>query len=199
MGKNVDWADIGYRYRAVFPIPLVVLLILFSNPNIFSLVYGSIFVLLGLALRSLCAGYLGVKSRDEVPNTANLITTGPYKFSRNPVYIANSLIAFGLVFFAMGNYGLYLSLLISLFSAFIYLVFYNYFVVPAEEKFLEGKFGENYLNYKRVVPRWLINFKPIEERGRFRILPILRAEYWTWIIIVLLYLIIIFKSRVIKI
>jgi len=194
----MDFSKLGYRYRAIFPIPFVLVLIIFSNPSIFSLIYGSIFVLMGLILRSLCLGYLGVKSRDEEPNTANLITTGPYKFSRNPVYIANILIAFGFTLFSTGNYGLTISLILSTLAALIYFLFYNYLVIPAEEKFLESKFGEEYLKYKQSVPRWMINFKPINEQGKFRILPILRSEYWTWIVIIFIYLLVILKSRLIK-
>lgn len=194
-----ELSKLGFRYRALFPIPLAILTIIFANPTISSLIYGSILVLLGSIIRVICLGYLGVKSRDEIPNIANLITAGPYKYSRNPVYIANTIIATGFVIIAFGGYGMIVTTIVSLITVIIYISFYNFLVIPSEEKFLEEKFGQEYLEYKQNVPRWLINFKNIEEKGRFRFLPVFRTEYWTWIIIIALYLIILVKGKIIKI
>lgn len=194
-----ELSKLGFRYRALFPIPLAILTIIFANPTINSLIYGSFLVLLGSIIRVICLGYLGVKSRDEIPNIANLITAGPYKYSRNPVYIANTIIATGFVITAFGGYGIILNTIVSLITVIIYVSFYNFFVIPSEEKFLEEKFGQEYLEYKQSVPRWLINLKSIEEKGRFRFLPVFRTEYWTWMIIIALYVIILIKGKIIKI
>ncbi|MCS7164811.1 MAG: isoprenylcysteine carboxylmethyltransferase family protein [Candidatus Calescibacterium sp.] len=193
-----DLHNLGFRYRALFPIPLAIIVIVLANPTFSSLMIGSSLIVLGIILRVICLGYLGVKSRDEVPNIANLVTAGPYKYTRNPVYIANTLIASGLAIFALGGYGLVISIMSTLIVAILYISFYNFFVIPAEEKFLEEKFGQDYLNYKKQVPRWLINFKDIPSRGRFRILPVLRTEYWTWIVIIGIYTIILVKGRLVK-
>lgn len=193
-------AFIGFRYRALFPIPLVIIFLILSKPNILSIFIGTIFIILGAILRVICLGYLGVKSRGEEPLIANLITTGPYRYSRNPVYIANTTIALGFAILATGEYGLLFSFLSALFTVFYYILYYNYFVIPAEEEFLEHKFKEKYLEYKKQVPKWLINFKPLEnEYGRFRTLPIIKTEPWTWFFIILLYFFILIKSNIIKI
>lgn len=195
----LDLHNLGFRYRAFFPIPLAIIVVILANPNLNSLIVGSLFIVIGITLRIICLGYLGVKSRDEVPNIANLVTAGPYRYTRNPVYIANTLIACGLTIFALGGYGIVISTISTIIVAVLYISFYNFFVIPAEEKFLEEKFGQDYLNYKSSVPKWLINFKQIPSQGRFRFLPVLRTEYWTWIIIIGIYIVILVKGRLVKI
>ncbi|MFN3995811.1 MAG: methyltransferase family protein [bacterium] len=192
-------AEFGFRYRALFPIPFALVILILANPTVNSLIYGSLFIIAGAALRATCLGYLGVKSRDEVPNIANLITAGPYRFTRNPVYIANILIALGFTIFALGGYNIIINIIASIVVVLIYFSFYNFFVIPAEEEFLTQKFGEEYIEYKNSVPRWLINFKKIPTKGRFRILPVLRTEYWTWLIIISIYSILLIKGKILKI
>ena len=76
-----------------------------------------------------------------------LLTAGPYQWSRNPMYVAGIVIWFGWALF----YG---SLAVLLGMA----VFWSAIAllsVPYEERALEAQFGEEYLSYKRAVPRWL--------------------------------------------
>lgn len=198
--KRNLFALIGFRYRALFPIPLVIFFLIIAKANVLSIIIGSIFIILGSVLRIICLGYLGVKSRGEEPMIANLITTGPYRYSRNPVYIANTFIALGFSILATGEYGILYSLLAAIFTTLYYILYYNYFVIPAEEEFLESKFKDKYIEYKKAVPKWLINFKPLEkEYGRFRFLPVIKTEPWTWFFIILLYITILLKSNIIKI
>lgn len=193
-----DFSELGFRYRALFPLPLVLLTLIFAKPTLNSLIIGSVFILIGAFLRAICLGYLGVKSRDEIPNIANLITAGPYKYTRNPVYIANTLIACGFTIFAFGGYNLLISFATLIIVLILYFSFYNFFVIPAEERFLEEKFGQEYLEYKKIVPRWFINLKKIPSKGKFRTLPILRTEYWTWIFIIALYSFLLVKGKILK-
>ena len=80
------------------------------------------------------------------PATA-LITQGPYRFSRNPIYVSMTLLYAGLAFL-LGN-GWVLAL-----AAPVLLVM-DFWVVRREERHLEAKFGEDYLRYKAAVRRWL--------------------------------------------
>ena len=76
-----------------------------------------------------------------------LITDGPYRYSRNPGYLALTL--------------LYLGVGVLLSSAWVYvlvvptLLIINVAVVRKEEQHLESQFGEEYLRYKTAVRRWL--------------------------------------------
>jgi len=80
------------------------------------------------------------------PSTA-LVVTGPFRFTRNPLYL-------GLVFGYSG-----VSMLIQAWWAFVLLpvvlVVMQRAVIEREERYLERKFGEDYIRYKERVRRWL--------------------------------------------
>jgi protein-S-isoprenylcysteine O-methyltransferase Ste14 len=76
-----------------------------------------------------------------------LVIAGPYRFSRNPIYVAMTSIYLGIALL-LGN-GWMLLIAIPL------LVTMRYGVVAREERYLEGKFGDPYRDYKRRVRRWL--------------------------------------------
>jgi protein-S-isoprenylcysteine O-methyltransferase Ste14 len=80
------------------------------------------------------------------PTTA-IVRTGPYRFSRNPVYLAFTLFQIGLAAW-VNSLGLLLALLPAL--ALMVLV-----VIPREERYLEARFPAEYQLYKRAVRRWL--------------------------------------------
>ena len=87
----------------------------------------------------------------ETPNprssTSTLITSGPFDYTRNPLYLAISLIHAGIGIAANSMW-----ILIMLIPA-LFLMMYG--VILREEKYLENKFGEEYLKYKKSVRRWL--------------------------------------------
>jgi protein-S-isoprenylcysteine O-methyltransferase Ste14 len=76
-----------------------------------------------------------------------IISTGLYGYSRNPIYLGMTLIYLG-VSIAAGSLGA------ALLLPFV-LVFMRYYVIAREESYLERSFGEEYLNYKRKVRRWI--------------------------------------------
>jgi protein-S-isoprenylcysteine O-methyltransferase Ste14 len=76
-----------------------------------------------------------------------LITTGPFRFSRNPVYLAMAAVLFGSAV-VMGT--LVAFVFPVLFIAIIELLF-----IPDEERRLEEIFGEEYREYKLRVRRWV--------------------------------------------
>jgi protein-S-isoprenylcysteine O-methyltransferase Ste14 len=80
------------------------------------------------------------------PTTA-IVRTGPYAFSRNPVYLAFTLFQVGLAAWVNS-----LGVLVTLLPALALMVLV---VVPREERYLEARFPSEYLPYKREVRRWL--------------------------------------------
>ena len=72
---------------------------------------------------------------------------GPYHFLRHPTYLGLFCLVFGFAFFAHS-----LSIVILNVVAFTITHFY---VLPHEEKILETKYGEKYINYKKEVGPWL--------------------------------------------
>ena len=82
-----------------------------------------------------------------VKPTTTLVVSGPYQFTRNPMY-------FGLVCLYLG-----LALWFGVFWALILLpaviAVIQYYVIAREEQYLEQKFGEAYFRYKARVRRWI--------------------------------------------
>lgn len=79
--------------------------------------------------------------------TTMIVGTGPYRFSRNPIYLAFILLVLGLSVWLND-----LWLLVTLIPAIALLAL---LVIPQEERFLEGEFRDEYLSYKAAVRRWL--------------------------------------------
>lgn len=76
-----------------------------------------------------------------------LLRGGMYAFSRHPMYLSELILLFGWIIF-YGSVALLIAFVVSY-------LFFNYYAVPLEERVLEAHFGEAYLEYKRIVPRWL--------------------------------------------
>ena len=79
------------------------------------------------------------------PSTS-VVRTGPYRFSRNPIYLAFMLLQVGVGLWA-GN-GWLLMLLVPT------LALISRGVIDREERYLEGKFGQDYRQYRAKVRRW---------------------------------------------
>jgi protein-S-isoprenylcysteine O-methyltransferase Ste14 len=79
--------------------------------------------------------------------TTKIVRTGPYRFSRNPIYLAFSLLQLGIAIWANSVW-----LLATLGGA---VMLIHHVVIPREEQYLEWKFGAQYLDYKVSVRRWL--------------------------------------------
>ncbi len=75
-----------------------------------------------------------------------VVTEGPYRYTRNPMYISFSLIYAGV--------GVAFESLVALLLLFAAIVLIDRMIIPREEKYLEQRFGEEYLRYKSKVRRW---------------------------------------------
>jgi protein-S-isoprenylcysteine O-methyltransferase Ste14 len=80
------------------------------------------------------------------PTTA-IVRTGPYRFSRNPIYLAFSLLQLGIAVWVNTWW------LVATLAAAIATV--HYVVIPREERYLEARFGAEYRDYRASVRRWL--------------------------------------------
>jgi len=103
----------------------------------------------GLALTGAALGAFRRTGQDPKPwkTTPEFIATGPYKWSRNPMYTGMALLQAGIAF---GLANGWLLVLVPVVLAVIYMV-----AVRPEEAYLEEKFGESYRTFKRTVRRWL--------------------------------------------
>lgn len=129
----------------VFPIPPFV-----SFP--YNLV-GLLFILVGAVLiiwanyTLFYVGKIGFEDREPFHVPYKLVQDGPYKFSRNPIYLAGILLILGL--------GVIIGSITVLFSAIIVFIILRFGLIKWEEKNLEKAFGDDYIAYKKRVRRWL--------------------------------------------
>lgn len=79
--------------------------------------------------------------------TATIVCSGPYGFSRNPIYLAFTVFQVGIAVLVND-----LAVLFMLLPALSLMVFV---VIPREERYLEKRFPSEYSSYKRKVRRWL--------------------------------------------
>lgn len=82
-----------------------------------------------------------------VGRAGSLVTWGPYRFTRNPMYLAQTLLYLG--FAALFGFG-WTALLLPLPMAFL-----DRFMIPFEERRLQEVFGQTYVDYCARVRRWL--------------------------------------------
>ncbi len=76
-----------------------------------------------------------------------LVAVGPYRWVRNPIYVAALLVV-------LGESWLFVSLPLLVYAGAMALVFHA-FVIGYEERTLRRTFGETYTEYVRTVPRWI--------------------------------------------
>ena len=103
----------------------------------------------GLVLEFWASGFFQKAGTNVVPYrpATALVTDGPYRFSRNPMYVG----------FAITYLGLALGLQSPIAVAFLLpcLFVMSWGVIAREERYLEAKFGRAYTDYKSRVRRWL--------------------------------------------
>jgi len=110
---------------------------------------GILFVLLGLGLAAWAVQQFASAHTTVDPHgsVSSLVTGGPYRFTRNPIYLGMLCILIGFPL-AFGNYwGILLT------PAFVPLM--NQLVIRHEEAYLEKKFGKAYPDFRSRVRRWL--------------------------------------------
>jgi protein-S-isoprenylcysteine O-methyltransferase Ste14 len=107
-----------------------------AHPRPLSLSIGSVVVCAGLAVRAIASGHL--RKNEE------LATSGPYSYTRNPLYLGSILIAAG---FAIAARNLWIWILLAALFVSIYAP-----VIVSEEAFLRAKFPD-FESYAKAVPR----------------------------------------------
>lgn len=138
-----------FKYRSYTPIPFVILMLIFENATITSLMIGFIIAVVGEFVRFWGVSWAGSETRTTggVGGTY-LVISGPFAYVRNPLYVGNILMYFGLGIMSMALFP-YLQIVAITF----FIIQYN-FIVKEEEGFLEKKFGNNYQKYLQNVPRF---------------------------------------------
>ncbi len=83
----------------------------------------------------------------RVPHQSSaLVTSGIYRWTRNPMYLGFLIILF--------TWGLSLQNMAALLGLPVYMFYMNLFQIRPEERQLESRFGDTYVDYKKRVGRW---------------------------------------------
>jgi protein-S-isoprenylcysteine O-methyltransferase Ste14 len=140
-----------FQRRTSLPIPLALALLLLpasTQPGVWRwFAGGALIVFTGEAVRLWAVRHIGVVSRTRSDRLGPLISSGPFGYVRNPLYLGNMALWIGLAVSAR------LPWLVPVF--FVLLAFEYHAIVRWEETLLESRRGNDYRNYVRRVPRWL--------------------------------------------
>jgi protein-S-isoprenylcysteine O-methyltransferase Ste14 len=132
------WSKIARRIRVPLGFVFAVLYIWLAHPTAKSLGLGAVLIVLGVFVRAAASGH--------VRKNEQLATTGPYAYTRNPLYLGSIIIAIG---FGIASMNWWIAAIILILFLAIYLP-----VIRGEEEFLRNKFPE-FDQYAKKVPRLL--------------------------------------------
>ncbi|MGB8383956.1 MAG: isoprenylcysteine carboxylmethyltransferase family protein [Dermatophilaceae bacterium] len=150
----------GAQVRLIPPlvvfVPLTVLLAMnalvpwaIGVPLVIRVVVGALLVVVGVALMAWAASVMKGQGTTVIPweQVDALVTSGPFAFTRNPIYLGDGLVYLGITV-AFGSWWPALGLPVVL------LVLHRYVIDP-EEAYLTVRFGPAYTTYAGRVRRWL--------------------------------------------
>jgi protein-S-isoprenylcysteine O-methyltransferase Ste14 len=128
-------AGLAIRYFWWMPIP-------FGRPA------AAVFLVLSLAMLAWATAAMRRARTSMLPYkpTTALVTSGPFRFTRNPLYLSLNL---GYI-----SAALWIDALPALLLVPVALAILHFGVILREESYLEAKFGDAYRDYRRRVPRW---------------------------------------------
>ena len=131
-----EWSRIARRIRVPLGFVLAVLYFWLARPTWLFIALGAILIVPGLLLRALASGH--------VRKNEALATSGPYAYTRNPLYLGSLLMGIGFAV-ASRSWWVGVALVIMFFAIYVP-------VIRDEEAFLRQKFPE-FDEYARGVPR----------------------------------------------
>ena len=142
------WSKVARRIRVPLGFVFAAVFLWLARPGAESLALSLLLVAPGLWLRGYAAGY--------VKKNAEVTMTGPYAFTRNPLYLGSMLIAFG---FALAARSLWIGIALAVLFAVIYIP-----VIRSEEEYLRSQFAA-YVEYAARVPRLIPRMTPAGQPG----------------------------------
>lgn len=146
-----DWSSTARKIRVPLGFAFAVIYIWLARSTVVSLLSGLGLVIPGLLLRALASGH--------VRKNEQLATSGPYAYTRNPLYLGSLILAIG---FTVAARSWWIALGLLIFFAAVYIP-----VIRGEEAFLRSRFPE-FDDYARNVPSMLPRLTPYRrEQGAF--------------------------------
>lgn len=149
-----------FKLRSYTPIPFLILMLLFQKSNITSLAVGFIIAAIGEFFRFWGVSYAGSETRrtGEVGATY-LVVSGAFAHVRNPLYLGNMLMYFGVSIMSFALIP-YLQIAVIIFFFIQYQI-----IIGEEENFLRQAYGKDYENYLAAVPKLIPSLKKYQNPG----------------------------------
>jgi protein-S-isoprenylcysteine O-methyltransferase Ste14 len=149
----MKYREFFFKYRSFTPIPLIIAALILAETSWWSFTLGFLIAASGQATRLWALRYSGSATRTTGQVGADeLVTNGPYGHMRNPLYLGNFLLSFGVLIMAWPWMPWLLIIYMVLFSV------QYYSIITLEENFLRKKFSTGFVEYEtavpRVIPRW---------------------------------------------
>jgi protein-S-isoprenylcysteine O-methyltransferase Ste14 len=152
-----NWSRIARRIRVPLSFAFAIAYVWLAHPTRTSILAGGLLLLPGLLLRGLASGH--------VQKDRQLTTSGPYAYTRNPLYLGSLILAAG---FGVAARSWWIPAILLVMFVVIYVP-----VIAGEERYLRQTFPE-YDDYARHVPRFRMRLTRYgNRRGEF-----LSERYW---------------------
>ena len=152
-----------FKYRSYTPIPFLLPLIIYARPTMLSMIIGLIFIACGEYFRFWGVSYAGGETRTRNVGASALVTQGPFAYVRNPLYLGNVLMYFGISIMSNSLFP-FLQLIVPAFFIMQY-----YFIIKEEENFLRDKFKEKYDDFFNSVNRFIPKFTPYKASSQSKV------------------------------
>ncbi|HLJ59449.1 MAG TPA: isoprenylcysteine carboxylmethyltransferase family protein [bacterium] len=132
---------VGLALRRLAPAPVL------PRPLAYELGVAVIVIAVALALWGVREMRRAGTSESTAVPTRALVTTGPFRLSRNPLYVSLTLCYLGIMLAAQALWGLALVVVV--------LFVMRRGVIDREERYMSRRFGDAYLRYRKQVRRWM--------------------------------------------
>ena len=153
-----DIATKIFKYRSYTPIPFLILMLVFEQASVVTLLIGFAIALTGESLRLWGVSWAGSETRTTGGVGGSfLVISGPFAHVRNPLYVGNILLYFGLGIMSWALFP-YLQII-----AIIFFIMQYHFIVKEEEGYLIKTFGDDYKKYCDNVPRFSWRIKAYKD------------------------------------
>ncbi len=154
----MDIRKILFKYRSYTPIPFILLMIVFAKPTIISIAGGLLVILLGEFIRLWGVSVAGSETRTtKSVGGSQLITSGPFGYLRNPLYLGNICIYFGVGIMSWAAFPLLPIITLS------YFIFQYTLIVSLEEEHLTKTYGAEYQRYLKSVPKFIPSLRKYKD------------------------------------
>lgn len=152
IAANILNTEVIHQFRLLYSS------LVFENANPISLVVGFLIAVVGELIRFWGVSWAGSETRTTGGvGGSNLIISGPFAYVRNPLYVGNILMYFGLGVMSLALFP-YLQIV-----AITFFILQYQLIVGEEESFLKTKFGDQYKRFLENVPKFFPRLTPYKD------------------------------------